>query len=159
MIRTVTFLSSTVAAADYSDPLATRLGKRWASYVEGKQDYRVIMELAMLYMGIGRAEDPTQYVDLEHGVDLPLLQPLCGLDREPQLKNDLWQKVGAVADEYYQPGIFSALIGYEWTSTTGGNNLHRNMMFRDSSAVTAKISPFSAVDSSDPADLWQFLAG
>lgn len=42
-----------------------------------------------------------------------------------------WQQTIKAAKEANEPGRFTAFIGYEWTSNTGGNNLHRNVIFRD----------------------------
>ena len=56
------------------------------------------------------------------------------------------------------PGQFTALIGYEWTSSPDGNNLHRNVIFRDGKAKADQIIPFSQYDSIDPEDLWNWMA-
>ena len=34
-----------------------------------------------------------------------------------------WQATINAAEQAYEPGRFTAFIGYEWTSNTGGNNL------------------------------------
>jgi hypothetical protein len=69
-----------------------------------------------------------------------------------------WQRLTAAAEKYNEPGRFTALIGYEWTSIPKGNNLHRNVIYRDGKAKADQIGPFSAVDSSDPEDLWKWMA-
>ncbi len=41
-----------------------------------------------------------------------------------------WKRITAAAEKYNEPGRFTALIGFEWTSDPKGNNLHRNVIFR-----------------------------
>jgi Protein of unknown function (DUF3604) len=74
-----------------------------------------------------------------------------------QLARSVWQNYTSTAERYNDPGRFTALIGYEWTSNSRGNNLHRVVIFRDGKQKTDQIIPFSAFDSEDPAKLWQFL--
>ena len=68
-----------------------------------------------------------------------------------------WQMETAAAEKYNEPGVFTALIGYEWSSAPAGANLHRNLIFRDGKALADKIIPFSSYDSVDPEDLWDFM--
>jgi hypothetical protein len=81
---------------------------------------------------------------------------------EPPIKSDkavrdAWQAYTALADKYNDPGRFTALIGYEWTAI-GGDNLHRNVIFRGDSSVANRTVPFSQFDSKNPEDLWKHLA-
>lgn len=68
---------------------------------------------------------------------------------------DAWAKEKAAANRHYRPGTFTTLIGYEFTGTSEGRNLHRNVIYRNNDAPL----PFSTVQSRDPADLWVFLEG
>ena len=70
----------------------------------------------------------------------------------------VWQMNNTVAERYNNPGTFTSLIGYEWTSQPSGGNLHRVVIFRDDKRMTDKILPFSAFDSEDVEDLWNFMA-
>jgi hypothetical protein len=76
---------------------------------------------------------------------------------DPHIAETVWQDYTATAERYNEPGKFTALIGYEWTSNNGGNNLHRVVVFRDGKDKTDMIIPFSSSDSEDPAMLWKFL--
>jgi hypothetical protein len=79
---------------------------------------------------------------------------------------NVWDDVVDIASKYNQPGTFTALNGYEWsTISTGregsgpqGANLHRCVIFRDGPDRVKQILPFSAFDSGDPEKLWEFLA-
>ena len=74
------------------------------------------------------------------------------------LKESMWQKSTAAAEKYNDPGRFTAFIGFEWTSMPEGNNLHRNVIFRDGKDKADQIVPFSQYDSFDPEDLWNWMA-
>ena len=50
------------------------------------------------------------------------------------------------------------MIGFEWTSVPGGNNLHRNVLFRDDKDKADQILPFSSWQSEDPEKLWEWMA-
>ncbi len=69
----------------------------------------------------------------------------------------VWQQYTATAEKYNQPGTFTAMIGYEWTSVPKGNNLHRNVMFRDGKDKADQVFPFSAWNSEDPEKLWAWM--
>ena len=64
-----------------------------------------------------------------------------------------WHRVIESADQHYQPGKFTTLYGYEFTSSPG-YTLHRNVIFRSDKAPDL---PFSSLMSRDPEDLWEWL--
>ena len=71
-----------------------------------------------------------------------------------------WQETIAAAEHYNEPGRFTAFIGYEWTSNTGGNNLHRNVIFRDNADKASQVEPFTVLSpygSDNPVDLWKWM--
>jgi len=68
-----------------------------------------------------------------------------------------WKLETAAAEKYNEPGLFTALIGYEWSSAPAGSNLHRNVIFRDGKDMVDTILPFSSYDSVDPEDLWEYM--
>ena len=80
------------------------------------------------------------------------------LGSDPKLRRAVWDEVVEVAERMNQPGRFTAFVGYEWGSMPNGNNLHRNIIFRDAPDRTKKILPFSAIDSGEPEALWKYLA-
>ena len=72
-----------------------------------------------------------------------------------------WQETIKAAEEANEPGRFTAFIGYEWTSNTGGNNLHRNVIFRDNGAKASLVEPFTTIKplgSDNPVELWKWMA-
>ena len=69
-----------------------------------------------------------------------------------------WDTYTAKADQYNDPGRFSALIGYEWTSMPGWNNLHRVVIYRDGADRVGKRLPALVADDADPKSLWEWMA-
>ena len=83
-------------------------------------------------------------------------------------QKSMWQEVITNAERHNDPGRFTALIGYEWTSAGGGTgygdvdpqflgNLHRVVIYRDGAEKTGQVLPFSALDSKSPEALWNYL--
>ncbi|MDH3743650.1 MAG: DUF3604 domain-containing protein [Acidobacteriota bacterium] len=73
------------------------------------------------------------------------------------MARSFWQRANSIADRYNEPGLFTAFIGFEWTSMPNGNNLHRNLVFRDDSSKTGTVIPISSYDTTDPEDLWTYM--
>jgi hypothetical protein len=71
----------------------------------------------------------------------------------PELRHSKWEEFIATADKHNEPGKFTALYAYEWTSIPNGANMHRNVFFKDKPAA----APFSSFDSILPEDLWTYL--
>jgi len=72
----------------------------------------------------------------------------------PDIIKSVWQTYVETANKYNQPGKFTTLIAFEWTSIPVNQNLHRNVFFRDD---TGPAIPFSAFDSDRPEDLWTYI--
>jgi len=68
-----------------------------------------------------------------------------------------WDEITEAADRHNEPGKFTALIGWEWSSTPGGANLHRIVISDVEGRVARTFLPFSSLDSPYPADLWKWL--
>jgi Protein of unknown function (DUF3604) len=64
-----------------------------------------------------------------------------------------WEREIEFANRNYEPGRFTTFIAYEWTAAAYGSNLHRNVIFRGSSAPR----PFTSFDSRSPEELWEWL--
>jgi Protein of unknown function (DUF3604) len=71
----------------------------------------------------------------------------------PELRKGMWERFIKTADAHNDPGKFTALYAYEWTSIPNGANMHRNVFFKDTPAAV----PFSSFDSVQPEDLWTYL--
>ncbi len=118
----------------YPALLATETGKRWKQLIDDGRRARVGGEFA---------------ASLSSGRDLV---------GDRSFVPHVWKQVVENADRMNEPGLFTAFIGYEWTSMPGTANLHRNVLFRDGADLTRDLVPFSAVESQDPEALWAFLA-
>jgi hypothetical protein len=80
-------------------------------------------------------------------------QPPAGFD-DKSLQRSAWNAQKKNANKHNDPGNFTTLIAFEWTSIPYGQNLHRNVFFRDD---TGPEMPFSALDSDRAEDLWTYL--
>jgi hypothetical protein len=68
--------------------------------------------------------------------------------------SDGWNVEMRATQANYQPGRFTTLLAYEWTSSPGqGIHMHRNVIFNLDHAPP----PFTSVDSNRPVDLWKFM--
>jgi hypothetical protein len=111
----------------------TEVGRRWSAYETATERFADVVR------SIG---EPDVYAQLPE-----------------KMQHSIWlEDVVKVADRNNAPGVFTAFIGYEWTSMKEGNNLHRVVVFKDGADKTSQIRPYSAADSVDPQDLWNALA-
>ena len=79
---------------------------------------------------------------------------------DPDTQMDMWQKMTEIVEGHNDPGRFTALIGYEWTSNYGGgNNLHRNVIYRDGKDKADMVRPLTTFDTELPRELWDWMAG
>ena len=78
---------------------------------------------------------------------------------DPKWAKTYWEKTTEIMEQYNEPGRFTAFIAYEWTSNAGGgNNLHRNVIYRDGKKVADQVLPMTTFTSENPEDLWKWMA-
>ncbi len=66
-----------------------------------------------------------------------------------------WKINVDAAQEHNDPGVFTALIAYEWSAAPKGGNLHRNVLFRGDKVPDA---PMSYIDINREEGLWDWMA-
>jgi len=73
---------------------------------------------------------------------------------------DAWTATIEAAENANEPGLFTAFIGFEWTSNTEANNLHRNVLFKEDASYASQTEPFitmKPMGSDNPVDLWKWM--
>ena len=78
-----------------------------------------------------------------------------------KMQRTVWDRQIEAAEKHNDPGRFTALIGFEWTSLNtkdAPSNLHRVVIFKDDADKVSRVLPYSAFDSQDPEDLWKYMA-
>jgi len=83
-------------------------------------------------------------------------RPFEGMNGE-DLRRSVWGEMTAITDRHDVPGRFTSFVGWEWTSTPNGKNLHRVVFMPQGSDVAKKFIPYSSFDSDVPEDLWDWL--
>ncbi len=72
----------------------------------------------------------------------------------------VWKELIQAAEDFNKPHQFTTFIAYEWTSLVKGNNLHRNVIFRDGPERVGQVVPYTTTPpqgSPDPRDLWAWM--
>jgi hypothetical protein len=145
--------------ADHSDGMGLA-----GDVISGKSELMAYEQAARWYKGISEGGDAA----VQAGLDLVTTFSQGKMNPEmlalyspgSKLYKNLWEKVVDEAEAFNDPGRFTALIGFEWTSLIEGNNMHRVVILRDGSVRARQVVPYTTqapVGSPDPRDLWKYL--
>src|SRR5262245_53809063 len=114
----------TIALIRDGDPemMADPVLKRWHDMMTGSEGSAAMMEV----------------IAAQSNGNLP---PLI---TDPKFAKSTWVKVTEIMERYNEPGRFTAFIAYEWTSNaSGGDNLHRNVIYRDGKDKADQVLPMT----------------
>jgi hypothetical protein len=121
--------------------LATEKGRKWYELIQSGKGAEAAVDIITSF---GAGTIPPEII------------PLPGTP----IYRSVWQELIKAAEEANDPGRFTAFIGFEWTSITGGNNLHRNVIFRDNGDKASRVEPYTTqkpLGSDNPRDLWKWM--
>ena len=79
------------------------------------------------------------------------------LPPQRELEIDAWRVITDAAETHNEPGKFSALIGWEYSSIPGGANLHRIVVSDIDAEKAQTFDPYGLDQSPFPEDLWAWL--
>jgi hypothetical protein len=113
----------------------TASGKRFIKMIEAGKGQEVFLE----FVGAINAGKP--YDDLN----------------SEETRRSVWGEMVKTTERHNVPGRFTSFIGWEWTSTPNGKNLHRVVFMPEAGDVATKFIPYSSFDSAKPEDLWAWL--
>lgn len=87
--------------------------------------------------------------------DLP--EQMLNQDGAAERTKSVWKSNVDAVEDYNEPGKFTAFHGFEYTLMQGGNNLHRNIIFRDGADKVGKIAPIDPTYKATPDEIWNFM--
>ena len=124
--------------------LADPIGRKWYDMVQagGQEGVKAAVEIVQ---------------SLTQNTMPPALASLPGTEAY----QSAWRVTVDAAEKYNDPGTFTAFIGYEWTSTDKGFNLHRVVVYRDGGERASRIEPYTTIPplgSPNPIDLWKWMS-
>ena len=79
-------------------------------------------------------------------------QPISYLN-DAQISASIWERQKEITNRHNEPGRFTTLIAFEWTSIPNFQNLHHNVFFRDDEGPDVQFSSFDSVKRED---LWTY---
>ncbi len=74
-----------------------------------------------------------------------------------KIEQSAWEDIVDAADRHNDPGKFTSLIGWEWSSIPTGANLHRVVLTPTDAKTAKKFLPYGSDQSQYPEDLWDWL--
>ena len=113
------------------------------------------------------------YERIQNGKGVEVALELIGLFSQGQFPEGLmywpdskpykmtWENTIKAAEQYNDPGRFTAFIGYEWTSLVQGGNMHRVVIYRNGGDMAIQMVPYTTIPpqgSINPRDLWKWLS-
>ena len=123
--------------------LADPTGKKWYNMIQkGGQD------------GVAAAVEIVQALTANN-----FPEPLYLAPGTPAYRS-AWEQTIKAAEKYNEPGRYTALHGYEWTSTENGINRHRVVVYRDDAGKVSIMEPYTSLPpygSPDERELWKWL--
>ncbi|KLV08428.1 DUF3604 domain-containing protein [Photobacterium ganghwense] len=140
--------------ADHSDAMGVM-----SAVLEGKSSLMTDPTLKRWHEGMQAGGEDASKVVMEI-ITLQGQGKLPEAMTDTKVQMDTWKDMTEIVESHNKPGTFTALIGYEWTSNYGGgNNLHRNIVYRDGKALADQVRPLTTFDTEIPNQLWDWMQG
>ncbi|MCA0929810.1 DUF3604 domain-containing protein [Ruegeria profundi] len=125
--------------------LASEQGARWAEGLQQGGEASAAAALDLITTFSQGEMDPALLADYSPG---------------SPIYTSVWESMVDEVEAFNDPGDFTAFHGFEWTSLIRGNNMHRNVVFRDNADRVKQIQPMTTqppIGSPDPMALYQWL--
>ncbi|WP_338465569.1 DUF3604 domain-containing protein [Novosphingobium sp. ZN18A2] len=118
------------------------------------RDPRMLHWYDLMHQGIGGSLKATAEMLIARGKNEGAFGFDAGGDK---LTRSVWDAQIDTVERYNQPGRFTAFIGFEYTLMDGGNNLHRNLVFRDGGSKARQVLPADPGFLKTPDRLWDYM--
>jgi hypothetical protein len=131
------------------------LGGNLADLPDGKRPPKIGLIDALVWRFQDLVSVPNKRARAERWLasDPTLLRDL----NNEEVTKSMWAINMDAAARHNDPGKFTTLVGWEFSSTPGGANLHRIVLSPTSPETAKSFLPYSSIESNDPADLWRWL--